>query len=53
MMNARSIIMTLAAVFCLFIMFITGYDIGRRNLVVDIDTYGCEKVIAKYHGTRK
>jgi len=51
MMDA--IILTLAAVFCLFIVFMAGYDIGRRNLVVDIDAYGCEKVIATYHGTRK
>lgn len=52
--DAETIAVTLIAVFLLVgVMFIAGYGIGRKNLVVDIDAYGCEKVIAKYHGTNK
>ena len=52
-MHSESVILTLAAIFALSITFVAGCDIGQRNLVTNIDTYGCEKVIAKYHGTGK
>jgi len=51
-MDARSVIMTIAAIFFLGLFYMAGWDLGRRSLIVDIDTYGCEKVIAKYHGTK-
>jgi len=51
--DVRSVMLALIAIFMLGVMYIAGYDLGRRNLVVDIDSYGCEKVIAIYHGTRK
>jgi hypothetical protein len=44
---------TLVAVTIMGLVFLAGHDIGRRNLVIDIDTYGCEKVITTYHGTKK
>lgn len=57
-MDMRSIILTIVAlfflvIFYLVIFYLAGYDIGRRNLVVDIDTYGCEKVIITFHGIIK
>jgi hypothetical protein len=51
MIDPRSVMLVLIAVFALFVMGAAGYDMGRRNLVMDIDSYGCEKVIAWYHGT--
>jgi hypothetical protein len=48
-----TVIITLAALFFLFLTALAGYDIGRRNLVTDIDSYGCEKVIGIYHGVKK
>jgi hypothetical protein len=49
--DPRSIMLALIAVGMLFVVGAAGYDMGRRNLVMDIDSYGCEKVIAWYHGT--
>jgi hypothetical protein len=49
-MDARTVFITTAAILFLGIFYMAGHDFGKRSLVVDIDTYGCEKVIAKYHG---
>jgi hypothetical protein len=53
MLDMKSVMLALVAVFFLGMMCLMGYDIGRKNLVVDIDTYGCEKVLATYHGIKK
>lgn len=52
-MNSQSITVTVIAALLIGLVFLGGYDMGRRNLVVDIDAYGCEKVIAAYHGVHK
>lgn len=53
MIDGHSVALTIIAVVLLGLVCLVGYDFGRRNLVVDIDTYGCEKVITTYHGTGK
>lgn len=42
-----------ATIVFLVLFYMAGYDLGRRNLVVDIDSYGCEKVLAIYHGIKR
>ena len=53
MIDVRSVVLTGLALFLLGLFYIAGYDFGRRSLVVDIDTYGCEKVVKSYHGVGK
>lgn len=52
-MDIRTVVLTMLAIFFLGIFFASGYDIGRRSMVVDIDSYGCEKVITTYHRVKK
>lgn len=52
-MDARSAVLAVVAVLFLFAVFMSGRDFGKRDLVTDIDSYGCEKVITKFHGVTK
>lgn len=53
MVDGQSVIITLIAICMLILVSVAGYETGKRQLVIDIDSYGCAKVINKYHGIKE
>lgn len=41
----KTIGLTITAIIMLGLCFVSGYGMGRDNLIKDMGSYGCEKVI--------
>jgi hypothetical protein len=41
----RDIVIIVLSIFVLWIVWMMGYQVGRENFIVEMKSYGCEKVL--------